>query len=423
MSWTSRSAPRSSRERCLADGSRDSRALQSPLHRGRVHRAAASRRGSCRMRIGEQLRRGGFVPMLRKEFIQMRRDRFTLAMLIGIPAIQLVLFGYAVQTEVRNVPTVVLDESHTSQSRRLVEMMANTRNFRIVGKAKDRTDVREAIERGDAAAAIIVPPEFAIDLKRGQTAQAQVIVDAADPLSSSAAISAAALAGARSGPELTARQGASSVAPPVEVRVRPWYNPEGRSSHYIVPGIIGVLLTMTMVSITGAAIVRERERGTLEQLVVTPIGKTSLMLGKTIPFAVVGYLQVTVILLLGKLLFDVPVRGSLPLLYLLIAPFIIASLGMGLFISAMTKTQIQAMQLSFFFIMPNILLSGFMFPRAAMPEVAQWIGAALPLTYFLTVMRGILLKEVTLSDLWPEALVLTAFAVILVAMSVRKFHK
>jgi ABC-2 type transport system permease protein len=375
------------------------------------------------MTITDRMRRASFWPMLRKEFIQMRRDRFTLAMLIGIPAIQLVLFGYAVQTEVRNVPTVVLDESHTSQSRRLVEMMANTRNFRIVGKAKDRTDVREAIERGEAAAAIIVPPEFATDLKRGQTAQAQVIVDAADPLSSSAAISAAALAGARSGPELTARQGASSVAPPVEVRVRPWYNPEGRSSHYIVPGIIGVLLTMTMVSITGAAIVRERERGTLEQLVVTPIGKTSLMLGKTIPFAVVGYLQVTVILLLGKLLFDIPVRGSLPMLYLLIAPFIIASLGMGLFISAMTKTQIQAMQLSFFFIMPNILLSGFMFPRAAMPELAQWIGAALPLTYFLTVMRGVLLKGVSLRDIWPQALVLSGFAIMLVAMSVRKFHK
>jgi drug efflux transport system permease protein len=375
------------------------------------------------MTLIDRLRRASFWPMLRKEFIQMRRDRFTLAMLIGIPAIQLVLFGYAVQTEVRNVPTIVLDESHTPQSRRLVEMMANTRNFRIVGTAANRDEVRDAIERGDAAAAIIVPPEFATDLKRGRSAQAQVIVDAADPLSSAAAISAAALTGARSGPELAVRAASASLAAPIEVRVRPWYNPEGRSSHYIVPGIIGVLLTMTMVSITGAAIVRERERGTLEQLVVTPIGKTSLMLGKTIPFAVVGYLQVTVILLLGKLLFDIPVRGSLPLLYLLIAPFIIASLGMGLFISAVTKTQIQAMQLSFFFIMPNILLSGFMFPRAAMPEPAQWIGAALPLTYFLTVMRGVLLKGVELSDVWRQALVLTGFAFVLVGMSVRKFSK
>lgn len=374
------------------------------------------------MNLLDRLRRASFWPMLRKEFIEMRRDRFTLAMLIGIPAVQLVLFGYAVQTDVRNVPTVVLDESRTSQSRRLIDMMANTRNFRIVGTAANRDQVREAIERGDAAAAIIIPPEFASDLKRGQSAQAQVIVDAADPLSSQAAISAATLAGARSGAELAARP-MPTLTTPVDVRVRPWYNPEGRNSPYIVPGIIGILLTMTMVSITGAAIVRERERGTLEQLVVTPIGKTSLMLGKTIPFAVVGYLQVTVILILGKLLFDVPMRGSLALLYLLIAPFIIASLGMGLFISAVTKTQIQAMQLSFFFIMPNILLSGFIFPRSAMPEPAQWVGAALPLTYFLTVMRSVLLKGVDFADVWRQALVLTGFAVLLVGMSVRKFSK
>jgi ABC-2 type transport system permease protein len=327
-----------------------------------------------------------------------------------------------VQTDVRNVPTVVLDESRTSQSRRLIEMMENTRNFRIVGTVANRDAVREAIERGEAAAAIIIPPDFASDLKRGQSAQAQVIVDAADPLSSQAAIAAATLAGARSGAEL-APGPAPTLSPAVDVRVRPWYNPAGRNSAYIVPGIIGILLTMTMVSITGAAIVRERERGTLEQLVVTPIGKTSLMLGKTIPFAVVGYLQVTVILLLGRLLFDVPVRGSLLLLYLLIAPFIIASLGMGLFISAVTKTQIQAMQLSFFFIMPNILLSGFIFPRSAMPELAQWLGAALPLTYFLTVMRGVLLKGVELSDVWRQALVLVGFAVLLVGMSVRLFSK
>ncbi len=374
------------------------------------------------MTVIGRLRRASFWPMLRKEFIEMRRDRFTLAMLIGIPAIQLVLFGYAVQTDVRNVPTVVLDESRTSQSRRLVDMMANTRNFRVVGHAANREEVREAIERGDAAAAIIIPPEFVSDLKRGRGAQAQVIVDAADPLSSQAAISAATLAGVRSGAELSPRP-VPTAAPAVEVRVRPWYNPEGRNSPYIVPGIIGILLTMTMVSITGAAIVRERERGTLEQLVVTPIGKTSLMLGKTIPFAVVGYLQVTVILMLGKLLFDVPMRGSLVLLYVLIAPFIIASLGMGLFISAVTKTQIQAMQLSFFFIMPNILLSGFIFPRSAMPEPAQWVGAALPLTYFLTVMRSVLLKGVEFADVWREALVLTGFAVLLVGLSVRKFSK
>jgi ABC-2 type transport system permease protein len=303
-------------------------------------------------------------------------------------------------------------------------MMRNTGNFEIVGAARDRKEVREAIERGEAAAAIIVPPEFASDIKRGRTAHAQMIVDAADPLSSSAAIGAASIAGARAGAELSGRAGRASTPPPtVDVRVRPWYNPDAESSTYIVPGIIGILLTLTLVTVTSAAIVRERERGTLEQLVVTPIGKTSLMLGKTIPFALVGYIQVTVILLLGRLLFHVPIRGSMALLYLLTAPFIVASLGTGLFISTLTRTQLQAMQLSFFFVLPNILLSGFMFPRAAMPEVAQWIGAMLPLTYYLTVMRGVLLKGVSIGALWPEALVLTGFAVLLVFMSVRKFHK
>src|SRR5688500_7526456 len=215
-------------------GTGNPRPVQDGVHRGRVHRAAASRRGSRRMNLIDRLRRASFWPMLRKEFIEMRRDRFTLAMLIGIPAVQLVLFGYAVQTDVRNIPTVVLDESRTSQSRRLVEMMANTRNFRIVGTAANRNQVREAIERGDAAAAIIIPPEFASDLKRGHTARAQVIVDAADPLSSQAAIGAAALVGARSGAELSPRP-VLVVAAPLEVRVRPWYNPEGRNSPYIVP--------------------------------------------------------------------------------------------------------------------------------------------------------------------------------------------
>ncbi|HLG06628.1 MAG TPA: ABC transporter permease, partial [Gemmatimonadales bacterium] len=191
----------------------------------------------------------------------------------------------------------------------------------------------------------------------------------------------------------------------------------------IVPGIIGVLLSMTMVVIAGIAIVREKERGTLEQLVVTPINKTSLMLGKIVPFMLVGFVQITVILLLGRLLFDVPVRGSLLDLYLVAFPFIVASLAVGLFISTLVSTQAQAMQLGFFYLLPNILLSGFMFPREAMPEPAQWIGAALPLTYFLRVLRGVLLKGTSWESFWPEAAALVAFSVVLITMSVKRFHK
>ena len=210
---------------------------------------------------------------------------------------------------------------------------------------------------------------------------------------------------------------------PLEIRVRPWYNPDLKSSVFIVPGIIGVLLAMMLILITSMAIVRERERGTLEQLVVTPITKTSLMLGKIVPFMVVGYVQMTVILVLGKVLFDIPIRGSLPLLYALTMAYIVANLALGLLVSTVTKTQVQAMQLSFFLIMPNILLSGFMFPRDAMPAPAQWLGAALPLTYYLGILRGILLKGIGITELWRETLMLCAFAVGLILLSVRRFSK
>jgi len=190
-----------------------------------------------------------------------------------------------------------------------------------------------------------------------------------------------------------------------------------------VPGIIGVLLAMMLILITSMAIVRERERGTLEQLVVTPISKTGLMLGKIVPFIVVGYVQMTVILVLGKALFDIPIRGNVALLYALTMAYIVANLALGLLVSTLTKTQVQAMQLSFFLILPNILLSGFMFPRQAMPAPAQWIGAALPLTYFLEILRGVLLKGIGLMELWPDAVILGGFAVVLIGLSVARFRK
>ena len=211
--------------------------------------------------------------------------------------------------------------------------------------------------------------------------------------------------------------------PTLDVRLRPWYNPALRSAVYIVPGIIGVLLSFTMILVTSMAIVRARERGTLEQLMVTPINKTSLMLGKILPFVLVGYVQMTLILLLGWMLFDTPIRGSVALLYGIAFTFIVANLGLGLFVSTMVRTQAQAMQLSFFLLLPNILLSGFMFPREAMPDAARWLGLALPLTHFLGVLRGILLKGIGFDYLWRDTLVLAGFAVVLVALSVRRFSK
>ncbi|HEU5219248.1 MAG TPA: ABC transporter permease [Gemmatimonadales bacterium] len=372
------------------------------------------------MTLRERVRRWPFWAMLAKEFIQMRRDRFTLGMMIGIPAIQLAMFGYAIQTEVRHLPTVVLDQSQSPESRRFIQAMVNTGNFDLAGAVRDRVEMAERIGRGEAKAGIVLPPDFERDIKRGRTATAQIVVDAADPLASSAAISGAGLAGAVRSQALAAAHGVTTA---IEVRVRPWYNPALRSAVYIVPGIIGVLLSVTMIVIASISIVRERERGTLEQLVVTPIGKTSLMLGKIVPFLLVGYVQITVILILGRILFDVPIRGSLTTLYLVALPFVVASLAIGLFVSTLVKTQAQAMQLGFLFLLPNILLSGFMFPREAMPAPAQWLGAALPLTYFLTMMRGILLRGVGLGILWHEAVILVGFSVVLIGLSVRRFRK
>jgi len=381
------------------------------------HPPSVSRRPPALRRMAQST----LWPMLWKEFVQMRRDRFTLGMMIGLPAIQLLLFGFAIRTEVRHLPTVVLDESRTMESRAFVDAIRNTGNFDIVGSVGSRDEVRRRIERGEARAAVIIPPDYEVDIKRRRTAQTQVIVDAADPLASTAAISGATLAGQARSATLGAPNTPRVV--PIDVRVRPWYNPGLESSIYIVPGVIGLLLTLTLLMITAMALVRERERGTLEQLIVTPISKSGLMLGKVLPFALVGYVQVTVILLLGRFVFDVPIRGSLVLLYLITAPFIVASLALGLFVSTVVRTQVQAMQLSFVFILPTVLLSGFMFPREAMPPFAQWLGAIFPITYYLRVLRGILLKGVGIDALWQDTLALAAFALVLLAFSVRRFRK
>lgn len=359
--------------------------------------------------------------MLVKEFIQLRRDRPTVAMMVGIPAIQLMLFGFAIRTEVRNLPTAVYDEARTSDSRALVQTILNTGNFRFHADATSRDEITRWIEAGTVRAAIVIPPEFTRDLAQRRTARVQVIVDASDPLASQAAMSGASLGGQQRALEIATARGGSSL--PLEVSVRPLYNPTLQSSTYIVPGIIGVLLSMTLVIVMGMSVVRERERGTLEQLVVTPISRIGLMLGKVLPFVLVGYVQMTVILLLGRVVFHVPIRGSLLLLYVAAAGFIGANLAIGLWLSTMVRTQAQAMQMGFLFLLPNLLLSGFMFPREAMPEGAQWLGAALPLTYFLEVLRGILLKGVGLAALWPQITILAVFAVLFVGLAVRRFQK
>ena len=373
------------------------------------------------MSLAHRVRHSLLWPMLWKEFVQMRRDRMTLALMLAIPAMQLVLFGFAIRTEVRDVPTVVLDEARSSESRARAAVLENTGNFRLVGRVEGREALRAEIESGRARAALVIPPGYTADVKRGRTASAQVIVDAADPMSSSAAISGAALAAQARSQALLGNRPAPRA--PLEVRVRPWYNPALRSEVYIVPGLVGVLLSLTLILITSLSITRERERGTLEQLVVTPIDKTSMMLGKIVPFVLVGYVQMTVVLLLGRFLFGVPVRGSIPALYAITFAFMMASLGLGLLVSTVARTQAQAMQLSFMLLLPNILLSGFMFPREAMPDPIRWASNLLPLTHYLQVLRGVLLRDAALPSLLPDAGVLLLMAAVIVGLSVRRFSK
>ena len=360
--------------------------------------------------------------MIRKEFIQMRRDRLTLGLMTGIPILQMLLFGWAIQTEVKYLPTVVLDEARTGATRELTEAFANTASFRIVGHVASRVELDDALASGRARAGVVIPWSYPRDLARGRRTVVQVVVDATDPLASQAAIASAQAVGRVISLRELGRAGTMPVLP-VDVRVRPRYNPGLRTANNIVPGLMGVILTLTLVAVTSMAIVRERERGSLEQLIVTPLTRLELMLGKIAPYVLVGYVQITVVLLVGRWIFDVPLSGSLFLFYVLTVGFIVATLGVGLFVSTVARTQQQALQLSFFFVLPNILLSGFMFPREAMPQVAQWLGLALPLTFYLQVLRGVLLKGLDLTHLWPQVLALAGFAVGLVALSTRRFRK
>lgn len=363
--------------------------------------------------------------IVRKEFIQMRRDRTTLGMLLGIPIFQLVLFGYAIRQDVRNLPTVAYDASRTQESRSLIQQFEATGNFRMLGQVDSYTGAIKTVDSGRARAAIVVPESFARDLKSGKPTGIQVLVDATDPSASSSAIAAAQLVGQRVLIQIVESRAGNigRTDPPLDVRVRPLYNPALKSALFIVPGVMGMIISNILIIITAMAIVREREQGTLEQLIVTPLTPSEIMLGKITPYMIVGLVQVSAVLLFGRILFHLPMRGNLAILYVCSLLFIIANLGLGLFISTLARTQAMAMQSSVFFLLPNVLLAGFMFPREAMPQGARWIGLGLPLTYYLQVVRGIILKGVGMRELWPQCSALIGFATLYFAFAVRRFHK
>ncbi len=360
--------------------------------------------------------------VMRKEFIQMRRDRMTLGIIFLIPLVQLLLFGYAIQTEVKHIPTVVFDQSLSAESRDLTEAFSSSNYFDIVASVGSYEDVNRMIDSGQAKAGLIYPPDFSVNLKRGDSGQMQVIVDASDSMVSNQAIAIANSIGLLKSQQILFEK-LPSASLPYDIRVRPWYNPDGITAYYMVPAILGIIVTMTMVILTAIAIVRERERGTLEQLIVTPIKPVELMIGKTVPYIALGYLQITVALLVGSIFFQVPIRGSLLQLYLLTLFFITASLGLGLMISNIAQNQMQAFQMAFFVMLPSILLSGFMFPREAMPKFIYYLSNLIPITYYLDIIRGIILKGIGFQYLYGQVIALLIFSLLFLGVSTLRFKK
>jgi len=342
-----------------------------------------------------------------KEFQQMMRDRLTFAMAIGVPVLQLVLFGYAINTDPKGLPTAVVTQDSGPFARSLVAALQNTGYFRVTHPGVSEAQADALLEAGTVQFVVSIPPDFSQRVVRGERPALLMAVDATDPQASGNAIAALAQVAGPAlvhdlpGPLAHLQPGAA----PYEVRVHRRYNPEGLSRYNIVPGLIGTILTMTMVMLTGLAMTRERERGTMENLLATPVRPLEVMLGKIAPYVVIGYVQLGVILAAAWLLFEVPMVGSLPLLLALIGVFVVANLAVGFTFSTFARNQLQAMQMTFFFFLPSILLSGFMFPFRGMPQWAQWIGELLPLTHFLRIVRGILLKgngwPQVLPELWP----------------------
>jgi ABC-2 type transport system permease protein len=348
-----------------------------------------------------------------KELRQMRRDRITLAMIVGIPVMQLVLFGYAINLNLRGLSTAIADQSGTSASRAVVMDMLATGVIKPTHEASTPQELMALLRRGEISVGVVLPPDFERRRAEGREA-VQVLVDGSDTVVQSAAIQLA---------QMPLESPAYAVTRVQPISVVAFYNPERRSAVNIVPGLIGVILTMTMVLFTGVAIVRERERGNMELLIATPVSRSELMVGKVLPYAVIGLVQTTVVLALGLLLFQVPIRGSALDVYFAAVLLILANLTLGLLISTKARSQFQAMQMTFFFFLPSILLSGFMFPFAGMPRIVQWIAELLPLTHFLRLIRGVMLRGAGLLELWPDVLALVAFTVVMMSLAIARFRK
>ena len=377
------------------------------------------------MRNGPHFAWHRLAAMVVKEFIQMRRDRLTFAMMVGIPIIQLTLFGYAINADPRNLPTAVLSQDNSSFSRAIVTALQTSTYFRVAAVAQDPEMLDRMLARGEVQFAVEIPTGFGRDLMRGDRPALLVMADATDPAATGNAAGAldrivqSALTPLLDGPLAGLAQG----QPPVDLRIQRRYNPEGLTQYNIVPGLMGTILTMTMIIMTALAVTRERERGTMENLLAMPVRPVEVMIGKLAPFILVGCIQVLVILTAATLLFHVPMVGDPLVLAAGLLVFIVANLAVGFLFSTVASNQLQAMQMSFFFFLPSILMSGFMFPFRGMPDWAQTIGEALPLTHVLRVVRGVMLKGNTMIDTWPDIWPMLAFLGAVSVLAVMRYRQ
>ena len=365
------------------------------------------------------------LAMMLKELIQMRRDRLTFGMMLGVPIMQLMLFGYAINTDPQYLPTAVQIRDPGPFARSFVAALENTRYFEVIGSVASEAEAEAVLARGDAMFVVTVPENFSRRLIRGEKPEMLVEVDATDPVAAGTAVAAltelsrTALDRDRDGTLADLRAG----EPPFELVLHRRYNPERITAYNVVPGLLGVILTMTMVLMTSLAVTRETERGTMENLLAMPLRPAEVMLGKILPYVAVGYVQVSVVLLAARYLFGVPMVGSLLLLSLALLAFIGANLSVGFTFSTLARNQLQAMQLTFFFFLPSILLSGFMFPFAGMPGWARVVGEVLPLTHFLRIVRGVLLKGNGPAEIWPNVWPLLLFMTVVSTVALKRYRR
>ncbi len=350
-----------------------------------------------------------------KELRQVGRDRISLAMIVVIPVVDLLLFGYAINFNPRDLDAVVVDQASTAASRAAVMDMRATGIIAVTGVADSPQQAMEQLRRGEVSVGIVLPPDYERRLADGRPA-VQVLVDGTDTVVQAAAVQLAQL-------PLGPADGRRVARAAQQIEVVSFYNPERRSAVSIVPGLIGIILTMTMTMFTAMAVVRERERGNMELLIATPLSRAELMIGKVLPYAAIGLLQTSLILALGIWMFDVPLRGSLLDVYLAALLLIFANLAMGLLISTRASTQFQAIQITMFVFLPSILISGFMFPFAGMPDVVQWGAEILPMTHFLRLVRGVMLRGAGLWELWPGVVALLAFTLVTMTLAILRFRK